>query len=86
MARGVSEVTMYTTVWCGFCRRLKAQLERAGIGYREVDIEHDPQAAAVVESANNGNQTVPTVQLPDGSLLSNPTIDQITAIVPAQSS
>lgn len=81
LGRGVTDVTMYTTVWCGFCRRLKAQLERAGIGYREVDIEKDPQAAAVVESANNGNQTVPTVQLPDGSLLSNPTIDQITAVL-----
>ncbi len=86
LAPGVADLTMYTTVWCGFCRRLKAQLDRAGIGYQEVDIEHDPQAAAVVESANGGNQTVPTVQLPDGSMLTNPTIDQITAIVPAQSS
>ena len=65
---------MYTTVWCGYCRRLKAQLARAGIGFREVDIEHDATAAAFVAGVNGGNQTVPTVQLPDGSVLVNPTI------------
>lgn len=78
LALPVSELTMYTTVWCGYCRRLKAQLDRAGIGYREVDIERDPQAAAFVESTNGGNHTVPTVRLPDGSTLTNPSIDQVT--------
>jgi mycoredoxin len=74
----MSELTMYTTVWCGYCQRLKAQLGRAGISFREVDIEHDSAAAAFVASVNGGNQTVPTVLLPDGSALTNPTIDQIT--------
>ena len=68
---------MYTTVWCGYCRRLKAQLDRAGLGFREVDIEHDPEAALFVAGVNGGNQTVPTVVLPDGTTLTNPTIDQI---------
>lgn len=74
----MSNLTMYTTVWCGYCRRLKAQLDRAGISFREVDIEHDAAAAAFVTGVNGGNQTVPTVLLPDGSVLTNPTIDQIT--------
>ncbi|MGH3898637.1 MAG: mycoredoxin [Pseudonocardiaceae bacterium] len=79
----VNELTMYSTVWCGYCRRLKAQLDRAGIGFREVDIEHDAAAAAFVASVNGGNQTVPTVLLPDGSVLTNPTIDQITVGIAA---
>ena len=74
---------MYSTVWCGYCRRLKAQLDRAGIGYREVDIEVDERAAAFVASLNGGNQTVPTVVLPDGTALTNPTIDQITDAIAA---
>ncbi len=74
---------MYTTVWCGFCRRLKAQLDRAGIGYREVDIELDSEAAAFVENANGGNQAVPTVRLPDGSVLTNPSLDQVTSALAA---
>ncbi len=74
---------MYTTIWCGFCRRLKAQLDSAGIGYHEVDIEHDPDAAAFVRSANGGNQTVPTVRFPDGSTLTNPSVDQVTSALAA---
>jgi len=79
----VNELTMYTTVWCGFCRRLKSQLDRAGINFREVDIEYDAEAAAFVAAANGGNQTVPTVVLPDGTTLTNPTIDQITDVIAA---
>lgn len=70
---------MYSTVWCGYCRRLKAQLDRAGIDFHEVDIEHDTAAAAFVAGVNGGNQTVPTVLLPNGSVLTNPTVDQIVA-------
>ena len=50
---------MYTTPWCGYCHRLKSQLDREGIAFDVVDIEQDPEAAQIVESANNGNQTVP---------------------------
>jgi mycoredoxin len=54
-------LTMYTTRWCGFCRRLKSQLARDGIELAEVDIETDPHAAEFVMQVNGGNQTVPTV-------------------------
>jgi mycoredoxin len=70
-------VTMYSTPWCGYCRRLKGQMEREGIGYAEVDIEQDPTAADYVMSVNGGNQTVPTVVFPDGSALTNPTLAQV---------
>ncbi len=70
-------VTMYSTIWCGYCRRLKAQMEREGIAYLEVDIEHDPAAAELVMSVNGGNQTVPTVVFPDGSALANPSLAQV---------
>ena len=73
----LTHLTMYTTPWCGYCRRLKAQLDRADIEYTEIDIERDPAAAAVVMSVNGGNQTVPTVVFPDGTALTNPTVDQV---------
>jgi mycoredoxin len=72
-----SSITMYTTPWCGYCRRLKGQLERAGVSYTEVDIEQQPDAADLVASINGGNQTVPTVVFPDGSALTNPSIAQV---------
>ncbi len=70
-------VVMYTTPWCGFCRRLKNQLAREGIEVREVDIERDPAAADYVMSINGGNQTVPTVVFQDGTALTNPSAAQI---------
>jgi mycoredoxin len=65
-------LTMYTTTWCGYCRRLKRQLAVDGIEMMEVDIEQDPAAAEFVMSVNGGYQTVPTVVFPDGSALTNP--------------
>jgi mycoredoxin len=70
-------VTMYTTQWCGFCRRLKGQLAREGIEVAEIDIERDPAAADYVMSVNGGMQTVPTIVLPDGTALTNPSAAQV---------
>jgi mycoredoxin len=70
-------VTMYSTTWCGSCHRLKSQLKRAGIAYSEVDIEQDPVSADYVMSVNGGNQTVPTLVFPDGSALTNPSLDEV---------
>ena len=72
-------ITMYSTTWCGYCRRLKGQLERAGIGYTEVNIEQVPEAADFVMSVNGGNQTVPTVLFPDGSAATNPSLAEVKA-------
>ena len=70
---------MYSTQWCGYCKRLKVAMKAAGIAFTEVDIEHDPEAAAFVMGVNGGNQTVPTVKFPDGSALTNPSLAQVKA-------
>jgi mycoredoxin len=72
-------ITMYSTTWCGYCRRLKSQLDREGIRYTEVDIEQQPDAATFVMQVNNGNQTVPTVLFPDGSAATNPSLAEVKA-------
>ncbi len=69
--------TMYSTPWCGYCHRLKSQLDREGIAFDNVDIEQFPDAAEIVESANNGNQTVPTLVYPDGTAQTNPSLAQV---------
>ena len=70
-------LTMYSTSWCGYCRRLKTQLDSEGIGYTEIDIEDHPDAAELVASLNGGNQTVPTVIFPDGSAATNPSLAEV---------
>jgi mycoredoxin len=69
--------TMYTTSWCPYCYRLKAELAAAGIDYVEVDIERDEQAAERVMQVNRGNRTVPTLEFSDGSALTNPGVDEV---------
>lgn len=70
---------LYSTPWCGYCHRLKSQLQREGIEFTEVDIEQDPDSALIVEQANGGNQTVPTLVFADGSALTNPSVAQVKA-------
>jgi mycoredoxin len=70
---------MYSTTWCGYCIRLRSQLDRVGIPYTVVDIEQDDNAAAWVETANGGNRTVPTLRFSDDSALTNPSVIQVQA-------
>lgn len=70
-------VTMFSTTWCGYCKRLKTQLDRAGIGYTEINIEEVDGTAELVAAVNGGNQTVPTVIFPDGSTATNPSLAEV---------
>jgi mycoredoxin len=78
-----AQITMYSTPWCGYCKRLKSQLEREGIEFAEIDIEQKPEAADYVMSVNGGNQTVPTVVvLGTGgaqTVMTNPSLAQVKA-------
>ncbi len=76
-----AQLTMYSTPWCGYCQRLKGQLDREGITYTEINIEQDPASADFVMSVNGGNQTVPTVVFPDGSAHTNPSIGQVKSLL-----
>ena len=77
IAMSDAQVTMYTTPWCGYCHRLKSQMDREGISYAIVDIEQDPAAADIVMTVNNGNQTVPTLVYSDGTAQTNPSVAQV---------
>lgn len=76
-------LTMYSTPWCGYCVRLKRALEREGIDFDEVDIEQDPAAADYVMAINEGNATVPTIVLPDGTTLTNPPLPTLLSALRA---
>jgi mycoredoxin len=67
-------VTMFTTSWCGYCRNLKNQMNKAGVAYTEINIEEVEGTAEIVASVNGGNQTVPTLIFPDGSSATNPSL------------
>lgn len=72
-------ITMYSTTWCPFCSQLRADLDRAGVEYTEVDVDRDPEAGELVKSLNGGNRVVPTLVFADGSSLTNPSVDEVQA-------
>ena len=82
-APAAGTVTMYSTTWCGYCKRLKSQMKREGISFTEVNIEDVPDAAAYVMQVNGGNQTVPTLVFPDGTAATNPSLAEIKARIGA---
>jgi mycoredoxin len=59
------EVFVYSTAWCGDCRRARRVIAEAGLTYREI--------ARLVECLNDGLRSVPTILLPDGRTLVEPT-------------
>ncbi|AGF71842.1 mycoredoxin [Corynebacterium halotolerans] len=65
-------VTIYVTDWCPFCKNLRKRLDRTETPYTLIDVEADDEAAAWVESVNDGNRVVPTVRYSDGSHATNP--------------
>jgi len=68
---------MYSTSWCGYCKRLKSQLAELGISFEEINIEEVAGTAEIVEKVNGGNQTVPTLVFSDGSAMTNPSAKQV---------
>lgn len=63
---------MYSTTWCGDCRRSKALLQRLNVPFDEINIEQDPTAAAEVQRLNNGRRSVPTIVIGDSTVLTEP--------------
>lgn len=74
---------MFSTEWCGYCKRLKMMLDHEGIAYTEIDIEDKPDAADLVGAVNGGNHVVPTLLFADGSTATNPSIHEVKERVAA---
>lgn len=71
-------IVMYGTPWCGDCRRAKRVFAELAIDYAYVDIEDDPDAAALVMRLNDGMRSVSTILFPDGSVLVEPGRGELT--------
>jgi mycoredoxin len=67
------KICVYGTNWCPDTARSRQCLRRLGITYDWYDIDRDREACAFVESVNKGKRSVPTIVLPDGSILVEPT-------------
>lgn len=77
MTDGKQLITMYITEWCGDCRRARRFLDAQHIPYQLINIDGDRQAEQYVRSVNAGNRSVPTIVFPDGTLLVEPSNQQL---------
>jgi glutaredoxin 3 len=63
----MSQITVYTTEPCGFCRVAKALLEKRGVPYDEVNLAKDPEGRAELVRLT-GMMTFPQVVIGGQSL------------------
>jgi mycoredoxin len=68
---------MYTMEYCGDCKRAKAFFEENQIAYLKVGLGSDEEAVKFVMAVNNGNRSVPTIIFPDGSILVEPSLEEL---------
>ena len=74
-----SQIVMYSVEWCPDCRRAKFFFKRKKIDVLEVDVNTDKKAEEFVKQLNNGFRSVPTIILPDGSMLVEPSAEELEA-------
>jgi mycoredoxin len=70
---------VYSAPWCGYCIRLKAQMDREGVAYEEIDVDANPEVLPKLEELNGGEWIIPTVEFSDGSALVNPSVAAVVA-------
>ena len=62
------QVTLYTTSWCGYCKRARRYLDSIGVAYTEYDVERDSTARAEYLEKTGGRTGVPVIDV-DGEIL-----------------
>ena len=68
---------MYSTAWCGYCKRLKSQLADLRVTFDEINFDEVEGTAEIVEKVNGGNRTVPTLVFTDGTAMTNPSAKEV---------
>jgi mycoredoxin len=68
---------MFSTSWCGYCRRLKTQLDREGVPFTRWTSNANPESARFVEEVNRGEPDRPDRAVPDGSAATNPSVIEV---------
>jgi len=74
-----TQIVMYTTEHCYDCNRAKAFFEANGVSYLRVGLEGNAEATDFVMNINRGDQSVPTIVFPDGTILVEPNWEQLKA-------
>lgn len=72
-----NEIVVLGTDRCGDCRRTRRFLDEHQVPCRWINIDRDPGAEAQVRKVNRGNRSVPTLFFPDGTILVEPSTQDL---------
>jgi len=70
-------IVMYGASWCPDARRARKFFDEHDVTYQWRDIDEDPDAKAFVKQTNNGSVVVPTIVFLDGSILVEPSNQEL---------
>lgn len=73
------KVKFYGTSWCYSSRKARGIFDQNNIQYDWFDIDYDEEARKFVEETNHGYRSVPTIVFPDGTIMVEPTADELAA-------
>jgi mycoredoxin len=71
------KIMFYGSPVCGMVPPVRGVLDRAGASYEYVDISRDAEALQRVREINEGLESVPTLEFPDGSTLTEPALREL---------
>lgn len=77
MKTTTDKVLVYGAMWCSDCRRSKKFLTEQNVNFEWIDVEHDEAANQTMQEINGGVKSIPTIVLPNGQILIEPTNDTL---------
>ncbi|HVB17648.1 MAG TPA: glutaredoxin 3 [Stellaceae bacterium] len=57
----MAEVEMYATMWCPYCARARALLQKKGVAFTEIDLDEEPGRRPEMLRRAGGRTSVPQI-------------------------
>src|ERR1051325_9239294 len=76
-------IKVYATNWCPDCIVARRVLDAFDLDYEWIDVTGNDDAIAYVTSVNRGYRSVPTILLPDGRTMTEPSGRELTGVLMA---
>jgi glutaredoxin-like protein len=70
-------IVIYGADWCFDCRRARRFFDQQQVIYKWVDIDEEKTGEQYVLMVNKGMRSIPTIVFPDGSILVEPSNNQL---------
>ena len=74
----MANIKVYGTDWCGDCVRAKSFMDGNNIIYDWTNVDEETQYKEYITGLNGGEMRVPTIVFEDGSILVEPTNEELS--------